>query len=75
MSPLEFNQKQIELYRNMSGEERLLIGLRLHELACEVSRSAIRSQFPSATADKVEEKLKHRLRLAYRINEQRALSS
>lgn len=64
MSPDAALEKQIERYRQMTGEERLLIGLRLHELSCEVARDGIRAQFPNATPEQVEEKLRERLRLA-----------
>ena len=48
----------------MSGEQRLLIGLRLHELSCEVARDSIRALFPDASDHEVEERLRSRL-LAY----------
>lgn len=59
---------QIERYRQMTGEERLLIGLRLHELSCEVARENIRAQFPDAGPEQVEEKLRERIRLAHELN-------
>lgn len=68
MSPDLAEQKQIESYRAMTGEERLAIGLRLHELSCEIARESIRSQFPSAPPDQVEEHLRRRIRLAYMIS-------
>jgi hypothetical protein len=67
MSPDIALEKQIEVYRRMSGEERLLIGLRLHELSCEVARDGIRAQFPEATPAQVEENLRQRLKLAYEL--------
>ena len=67
MSPETALEKQIEVYRRLSGEERLLIGLRLHELSCEVARDGIRAQFPEATPAQVEEKLRQRLRLAFEL--------
>jgi hypothetical protein len=57
-------QKQIEMYRQMTGEQRLQIALGLHELSCEVARSGIRSQFPNATSEEVEQKLRQRIALA-----------
>lgn len=54
-------QKQVELYRQMTGEQRLAIGLRLHELSCNIAREGIRHQHPNATPTQVEELL----RLAY----------
>ena len=57
-------EKQIECYRRMSGEQRLLIALDLHEMSCEIAREGIRRQHPEATADEVERLLRHRLELA-----------
>ena len=65
MSPELAEQKQIEAYRAMSGEERLAIGLRLHELACEIARESVRSRFPTATPDEIEDKVRERLSLHY----------
>jgi hypothetical protein len=57
-------QMQIESYRRMSGEERLGIALRLHELACDLAREGIRRQHPGASEAEVERKLRERLRWA-----------
>ena len=65
MNSNNLRKQQIERYRQMSGEERLMIGLRLHELACEVARESIRAAFPEANDEMVEKKLRQRLRLAY----------
>jgi len=48
----------------MSREERAAIGLRLHDLACEMARVGIRRQHPSATPQEVEALLRQRLELA-----------
>lgn len=48
----------------MTGEQRLLIGLRLHELSCDIARDAIRQQFPNAMAERVEQHQRRRLELA-----------
>jgi hypothetical protein len=56
-------EKQIELYRKMTGPQRLQIALELHEMSCEVSRAGIRRQFPGASAAEVEEKLRARIAL------------
>ena len=63
MNSSNLRQQQIERYREMTGEERLLIGLRLHEMACEIARDSIRAAFPEANEDMVEKKLRQRLRL------------
>ena len=57
-------QKQIELYRSMTGEQRVQIALNLHELSCEIARAGIRDQFPSATSAEIEQKLRERIALA-----------
>jgi len=57
-------EKQIELYRRMTGEQRLAVALELHELSCEVAREGIRRQHPEADALEVERLLRHRLVLA-----------
>lgn len=67
MSPEAAERLQIEAYKRMSGEERLKIGLRLHELSCELAREGIRAANPQATAEQVEEKLRERIRVGYEI--------
>ncbi|MDX1970669.1 MAG: hypothetical protein SFV23_26100 [Planctomycetaceae bacterium] len=62
----EVSRRQLEAYRRMTPEERLSIGLGLHELACEMSRAGIRLQHPHASADQVEQYLQERLSLATR---------
>ncbi len=64
MSPEAALERQIEKYRSMTGEERLSLAFRLHELSCDVAREGIRAQFPDAHSDAVEEKLRERLKLA-----------
>lgn len=65
MTPETALEAQIERYRQMTGEERLAIALRLHELSCDVAREGIRSQNPGISAEEVEQKLKERIQLAY----------
>ena len=65
MTPEAALEAQIERYRPMTGEERLMIGLRLHELSCEVARDGIRAQHPGISESEVEGKLKERIRLSY----------
>jgi hypothetical protein len=66
MSPREAADFQIEAYRRMTGEERLAIALRLHDLSCDVAREGIRRQYPGASEERVEELLRARLQLALR---------
>jgi hypothetical protein len=64
MTPDAALQRQIELFRAMTGEQRLQIALDLHEFACEVSRQGIRRQFPDAGSDEVERRLRMRIELS-----------
>jgi hypothetical protein len=56
--------KQIERYRQMTGEQRLAVALELHEMSCDIAREGIRRQHPNADATEVERLLRHRLELA-----------
>ncbi|MBI5393905.1 MAG: hypothetical protein HZA91_01270 [Verrucomicrobia bacterium] len=64
MNPEAATEWQITLYRRMSGEQRLGIALRLHELACGVAREGIRNLHPEADHQEIERLLKHRIELA-----------
>jgi len=64
MKPDAALEAQLARYRAMSREERVEIALRLHELACEMSRLGIRRQHPAATPAEVEQMLRERLTLA-----------
>ena len=64
MNATTASEAQIALYRRMTGEQRLVIALELHELACEVSREGIRHQHPKADAAEIERLLRRRLELA-----------
>ena len=67
MSPDAGLQKQIEIYRRMSGSQRMTIGFGLHELACEMSRLGIRARHPNADPAEVERLLRQRIELARRL--------
>ena len=56
--------KQIERYREMTGEQRLAVALELHEMSCDIAREGIRRQHPAADAVEVERLLRRRLELA-----------
>jgi hypothetical protein len=64
MSPDEALEQQLKRYRQMTGEERVIVALRLHELSCELAREGIRRQHPAATPLEVERLLRERLALA-----------
>jgi hypothetical protein len=56
--------KQIEHYRQMTGEQRLKIALELHELSCNITREGIRHQNSAADEAEVERLLHQRIQLA-----------
>lgn len=66
MFPDEGLARQIAMYRQMTGEQRLKIALDLHEFACNISRAGIRHQYPGATDEEVELHLRRRIELARR---------
>ena len=61
MTPEVALEKQIDRYRQMTGEERLMIALDLHAFSCEVAREGIRRQFPAAEEAEVDRRLRERL--------------
>jgi hypothetical protein len=61
MTPDQALARQLACYRAMTGEQRLAIALRLHELACDLSRAGIRRQRPDADDAAVEQLLRERL--------------
>lgn len=63
MTPYDALNKQIELYRGMTGEQRLKIALDLHTLTCNVARAGIRRRYPDATDDEVEKHLRKRIEM------------
>jgi len=63
MTPEAALAKQIEMYRQMTGEQRLALALELHELPCDISREGIRHQHPEEDAAEVERLLHRRIEL------------
>jgi hypothetical protein len=64
MTPAEGLRKQIEIYRDMSCQERLAIGFQLHELARVLVRQGIKHQHPEWDEERVEQELVRRFVLA-----------
>ncbi len=64
MTAITALQKQIERYRQMTGEQRLKVALDLHEMSCNIAREGIRRQHPAASKSEVENFLHARLKLA-----------
>jgi hypothetical protein len=63
-------EKQILLYRRMTGEQRLAVALDLHELACDMAREGIRRQHPGADADEIERLLRRRIEISRELERQ-----
>jgi type II secretory pathway predicted ATPase ExeA len=57
-------EKQIERYRQITGEQRLKIALDLHEMSCNIARAGIRRQHPNASEAEVENLLRARIEQA-----------
>ena len=64
MAPDAALEKQIARYREMTGEQRLLLALDLHAFSCEIARENIRRAHPAADPRQVERLLRRRLALA-----------
>jgi len=69
MTPEEALEKQLERYRQMTGQQRLQIALNLHKLACAVAEQGIRRQFPDADDATVEQELRRRIQLAREVTQ------
>ena len=65
MSPDDALREQILHYERMTGEQRLVLALNLHELSCNVAREGIRHQNPMADEAEVERLLRRRLQLGW----------
>lgn len=64
MTPDEGTQKQIEVYRRMTPQERLQIGFELYELSRNLVRAGVRHQHPDWTEPQVEQEVVRRFCLA-----------
>ena len=58
MTPDEALQRQIELYRGMTGEERVQIALEMHEQWCNSQLEVIRRRFPMADESEMIRRLR-----------------
>ena len=66
MTPEVAVERQMELYREMTGEERLRIALDLHARSCDTAREEIRRQFPQVEEAEVDRRLRQRMEAARR---------
>jgi hypothetical protein len=68
MTPEAALETQIERYRQMTGEERLLEGFRLTEAEHENQRAEIRRQYPSYSEGEVEGRFHQLRRIANQLH-------
>ncbi|MGH7192838.1 MAG: hypothetical protein ACREJM_04790, partial [Candidatus Saccharimonadales bacterium] len=59
--------QKIQAARAMSPEDKLLAGPRLFERSCRIMADGIRSEYPEADEDRVQEILRERLALLRRL--------
>lgn len=71
MTPEEGVRKQLEIYRRMTGQQRLQIAFELSELTRELVRSNVRNYHADWTDQQVEQEVVRRFRLAAGIPESR----
>lgn len=71
MTPAEGLRKQIEIYRRMTGQQRLQIACELSDLTRELVRSNVRNHHPDWNDHQVEQEVIRRFRLAANILEGR----
>jgi hypothetical protein len=64
MTPEEGLRKQIELYRQMTPQQRLQISFELYELSRTLVRQGVRHQHPDWDSQQVEQEVNRRFRLA-----------
>jgi hypothetical protein len=61
MKPEEGAKKQIEIYRNMSGKERLSIVFGMWEFALSLAKASERSLHPELSEEEIEKRARGRL--------------
>jgi len=69
MTPEAALESQIERYRQMTGEERLMIGLRLTAAARAAALHHVRSKYPGISEEEAERLVRAQIRLAYQRGE------
>ncbi len=62
MNPQEGAEKQIELYRNMTGRERLRIACQLWETSVALMRASEKRMNPGLSDQEIERRVRQRIR-------------
>jgi len=65
----ELYRHEVLRARSMCGEDKLMAGPRVFEMACQITRSGIRQQHPDADEPRIEEILRERLALRRLLEE------
>lgn len=61
MKPEEGARKQIEIYRRMSGKERLRIAFEMWETALAMTKASERAMNPNLTEEEIEKRARKRM--------------
>jgi ABC-type Na+ transport system ATPase subunit NatA len=61
MKPEDGARKQIEIYRKMTGKQRLRIAMELYELSRELISANIRNSHPGISEEEFRKKLAERM--------------
>ena len=61
MKPEDGARKQIEIYRSMSGKQRLKIAMELYEVSRELISANIRNTYPGISEEEFDKKLVERM--------------
>jgi hypothetical protein len=64
MTPREGLERQIAIYRQMTGAQRLQVGFELYELARALVRAGVRQQHPAWEDAQIEQEVVRRFLLA-----------
>ena len=61
MRPEEGARKQVEIYRKMSGKERLHIAFEMWETALAMTKASERAMNPDLSAEEIEKRARKRM--------------
>ena len=61
MRPEEGARKQIEIYKRMSGKERVRIAFEMWEMALAMTKASERAMHPELSAEEIERRARKRM--------------
>jgi hypothetical protein len=56
------DKRQLEILRRMSGAQKVRLGAELYEMGRKIALAGIRDRFPKISQERLQEKLKQRMR-------------